>query len=288
MISTRLWRWFGMIVIIGLPSIVQAQVPGAPTNPQPIEGATLSGNQLSWTAGANTTSYDVVLGETDATMKPLTMVDPTATTITIGQSLTIGKTYSWKVTAHNAAGTTPAGPFHFVLSSASPVAIPTTSAGAQTTLQNLGFGVAVSLQWNILDPPIINDASIDANGIVRVNTRGNTTPGFMLEMHYLAKKWNNNLTGFGPFVAVQPGGNSQIISGVGAGGMIDWKVGADATARKGFGLGFGYMAIPSAKTLGDEFTPNKPAPIGPGGTPIPIRFETRDKGALLMILAFTF
>jgi len=155
-------------------------------------------------------------------------------------------------------------------------------------LQNLGFGVALSLQWSAFGPAIINDASVDANGIVRVDTRANTSPGFMLEMHYLAVKSKSQMTGFGPFVAVQPGGSSQIISAVGAGGMIDWKVGSDPTGRKGFGLGFGYAANPAAKTLGDEFVPNKPAPTGPGGQPLPIRFETRDKGAVLLVLAFTF
>jgi hypothetical protein len=166
--------------------------------------------------------------------------------------------------------------------------LPTTGAGAQSTLQNLGFGVAIGLQWNILKPSIITDASIDANGIVRVNTRANTNPGFMLEMHYLPWKRKNGLTGFGPFVAIQPGGNNQIISAVGAGGMIDWKLGSDPSGRKGFGLGLGYASIPAAKTLGDEFVPNKPAPVGSGGTPLAIRFETRDKGSVLLLLAFTF
>jgi len=104
-------------------------------------------------------------------------------------------------------------------------------------------------------------------------------------MHYLMHKWNEEKTGMGPFVAVQPG-TDQVISTVGAGWMIDWKV--DATSRKGFGLGLGYAARPQAKTLGDEFVDGKPAPLGPNGQPLPIRFEIRDKGSLLAVLSFTF
>jgi hypothetical protein len=131
----------------------------------------------------------------------------------------------------------------------------------------------------------------------------------MLEMHYLAKKFNNGNEGLGPFVAVQPGGTSQIISSVGAGLLWDWKISSGGnstttttdsngkqkttksstpnTSRKGFGLGFGYASIPAAKTLGDEFVPNTPAPTS-GGKPLPIRFETRDKGSLMLLLSFTF
>lgn len=63
---------------------------------------------------------------------------------------------------------------------------------------------------------------------------------------------------------------------------------ADTAKRTGFGLGFGYASIPSAKTLGDEFVPNTKGPIGSDGKPLPIRFETRDKGSIMMILSFTF
>ena len=71
--------------------------------------------------------------------------------------------------------------------------------------------------------------------------------------------------------------------------MINWKIESDdKTSRKGFGLGFGYAARPSAKTLGDEFKDGQPAPVDSTGKPLPIRFETRDKGSVLLVLAFTF
>jgi len=182
-------------------------------------------------------------------------------------------------------------------------------SNTSSQLKDLGFGVALGLQWNVLKPPIINDATIDGNGFVRVNTRANTSPSLMLESHYLVKKFGKlSDKGLGPFVAVQPGGNNQVISSVGAGILFDWKINpgitttttegdkttkttvktADTAKRTGFGLGFGYASIPSAKTLGDEFVPNAKAPIGPDGKPLPIRFETRDKGSIMMILSFTF
>lgn len=66
-------------------------------------------------------------------------------------------------------------------------------------------------------------------------------------------------------------------------------LGNDATARQGFGLGVGYESIPAAQTLGDEFVDGKPAPLGPDGkTPLPLRYETRDKGSLLVIFSVVF
>jgi len=279
-------RWI-LVLLVGLPSALLAQVPGVPTSPQPEDHApgVAIGTTLSWTGGANSSSYDVNFG----TVNPPPQASPGQSTLSYKPKITLvaGQTYYWSVTAHNANGQTPSPVWSFTVASDAQT-LPATGAAATSTLQNLGFGVALSLQWNILNPPIINDATIDANGIVRVNARANTSPGFMLEMHYLPVKWKQGLTGFGPFVAVQPGGNNQIISSVGAGDMIDWKVGSDPSGRKGFGLGFGYASIPVAKTLGDEFVPNQSAPVGKDGKSLPLRFETRDKGSVLLVLAFTF
>jgi hypothetical protein len=283
----RWCRWLLALVVLGIPVAVCAQaVPPAATSPQPAPGATgvLANVTLTWT-GTNATSFDVAFGT--AQQPPSVATNVTASSYQPTIALVGGSTYYWSITPHNATGATAAPPvWSFTVGNTNN--LPTTAASAQSTLQNLGFGVALSLQWNAFGPPIVTDATVDGNGIVRVNTRANTSPGFMLEMHYLPWKTQSKMTGFGPFVAVQPGGTDQIISAVGAGGMIDWKVGSDPSTRKGFGLGFGYAAIPAAKTLGDEFVPNQPAPTGPGGTPLPIRYETRDKGSILLVLSFTF
>lgn len=172
---------------------------------------------------------------------------------------------------------------------------PAPPAPGSNPLDKLGFGVALGFRWNVLKPDLVNDATVDANGIVRVNTRSNTAAGMWLETHYFFTRSKNGVQsnfGHGPFVGVQAG-SDQIIQAVGLGYMVGWKVGDPPPAgsdkrRMGFGLGFGYAAVPSAKTLGDEFVANQPAPKGPDGKPLPVRFETRDKGSVMVILSVTF
>jgi hypothetical protein len=180
------------------------------------------------------------------------------------------------------------------LSHSTPTALNVQLAATTDTLKNdLGFGIALGLTTNVTGPNIVTNATIDANGIVRVNTRANTTAGLMLETHYYiwprppadgeddTRRW-----GTGPFVAAQPG-SSQIISAVGAGWMFGFRR-AKGTRPSGFGLGVGYEAIPAAQVLGSEFVDGKPAPLGPNGSPLPIRFETQDKGSLMVILSVSF
>ena len=198
--------------------------------------------------------------------------------------------------------TSPAATTQFTLVVQAPPATPQNSQVTPpgSTLKNdFGFGVALGLSWNAYGPDIVNNASIDANGIVRVNTRANTNAGFMLESHYYvlprAKKANpdngkvpfdTRAVGFGPFVCAQPG-SSQIITAVGAGLMFGWRRQTGVTPS-GFGLGFGYEAIPSAQVLGSEFVNGQPAPLGPDKLPLPLRYETQDKGSILFILSVSF
>jgi hypothetical protein len=175
-----------------------------------------------------------------------------------------------------------------------PIALNVQLAANTDTLKNdLGFGIALGLTTNVTGPNIVTNATIDANGIVRVNTRANTTAGLMLETHYFI--WprppaddvqDNRKWGTGPFVAAQPG-TSQIISAVGAGWMVGFRR-PKGSRPSGFGLGVGYEAIPSAQVLGSEFVDGKPAPLGPNGVPLPIRFETQDKGSLMVVLSVSF
>jgi hypothetical protein len=150
--------------------------------------------------------------------------------------------------------------------------------------------VALGFEHNVYGPDIVTNASIDANGIVRVNTRANTTVGFMLEMHDYWKVWGqpsdkSGEWGLGPFIAIRPG-TDQVISAVGAGLMFGRTV--DSTGKKGLGFGFGYEAIPQAQVLGAGFVANQPAPLGPNGMPLPLTYQTRDKGSFIAIASFTF
>jgi hypothetical protein len=209
----------------------------------------------------------------------------TTATYTLPTTITGDNGATFKVTVTNATGS--------VTSSAAVLTVTSdTDTSASSNLKNnFGFGVAVGLTVNVVGPNIVNNATVDANGIVRVNTRANTTAGFLLETHYFIWNWPKACTstcvrGTGPFVAAQPG-TSQIISGIGAGWMLGFRrpVGQKPS---GFALGVGYEAIPAAQVLGSEFVPGKPAPTGPGGAPLPIRYETQDKGSLLAIFSVTF
>ena len=172
------------------------------------------------------------------------------------------------------------------------------TSASDTLKNNFGFGVALGLAANVTGPNIVTNATVDANGIVRVNTRANTSAGFMLESHYFiwptppspaklrADGEDTRWWGVGPFVAAQPG-SSQIISAVGAGVMIGFRRPKGSTPS-GFGLGIGYEAIPAAQVLGKEFVDGQKAPIGPNGQPLSIRYETQDKGSVLVVLSGTF
>jgi hypothetical protein len=173
----------------------------------------------------------------------------------------------------------------------------TTGTASDQLKNNFGFGVALGLSANVTGPNIVNNATIDANGMVRVNTRANTSAGFMLETHYYVfprattdmlngTEPDNRSWGIGPFVAAQPG-SSQIIEAVGAGLMIGFRRPKGSTPS-GFGLGLGYEAIPSAQVLGSEFVDGQKAPVGSNGQPLPIRYETQDKGSVLVVLSVTF
>lgn len=179
---------------------------------------------------------------------------------------------------------------------------PGTAAGAAATStsdtlkRDFGFGVALGVTTKVKGANIVTSAVIDASGVVRVNTRANTTAGFMLETHYYVyprpKKaaldggTDDRPWGVGPFVAVLPG-TSPLIQAVGGGLMLGFRR-PKGTTPSGFGLGVGYEAIPAAQVLGSEFVDRQPAPKGPNGMPLPIRYETEDKGALLLILSVNF
>ena len=151
-----------------------------------------------------------------------------------------------------------------------------------SSLDALGFGAGLGFRWNVYEPDIVSEATVDANGIVRVNKRNNTQAGLVLETHYFAYRRSN--FGIGPFVAVQTG-SENLIESVGLGLMFGWEVNDEG---RGFGLGFGYSAQPRAKVLGPEFVENQPAPKNASGQPLAVRLQERDKGAIVAVLSVIF
>ncbi len=302
--------WTGVILVLILSAgseRLTAQnftISASPFLPSPVTiGGTASSTITVRSTGGFNQSVNLSLGATcpagaSCTLAPQS-VTPTAGGVT--STLTIVPTGSTALQSTvTITGTSGA------LSNQNSVALNVSGGTNSTTLSasdnlktNFGFGVALGLSANVTGPNIVNNATIDANGIVRVNTRANTTAGFMLETHYFIwphpptdAQWQaNNQTdtrswGTGPFVAAQPG-SSQIIQAVGAGWMIGFGRHKGLTPS-GFGLGVGYESIPAAQVLGSEFVDGQPAPKGPSGTPLPIRYETEDKGSVLVILSVTF
>lgn len=271
-----------------------------------------SSNSLSVTQGGNVTATITVTpsGGFTAAVTPTVTGLPAGATATFSPA-TLNSPYTGGTTLTiTTSGSTAVGMYPFTVGTSTtpppiaPLAVALTvgsapgSGSASDTLKNdFGFGVALGLSTNVTGADIVNNATIDANGIVRVNTRANTAAGFMLETHYYiwprptaamldgtspdTRSW-----GVGPFVAAQPG-SAQIISAVGAGAMIGFRR-PKGTTPSGFGLGLGYEAIPAAQVLGNEFVNGQPAPVGPNGQPLSIRYETEDKGALLIVLSVAF
>lgn len=157
---------------------VSAQAPAAPGSPNPPSGQTgvAATTSVQWGQVAGATSYDVNFGSSN----PPTSAQTNLTSLTYQPKTALidGTTYYWQVIAHNATGQTASPIWSFTVAT-----MPTTAAEGQSVLQNLGFGIALGLEWNVASPDIVNDAEVDSTGIVRVNTRANTNPGFVLEMH---------------------------------------------------------------------------------------------------------
>ena len=157
--------------------------------------------------------------------------------------------------------------------------------GDKNTIAGMKFGVGLSFTWDTVDRQRVEDATVDANGVVRVTKKNDAIARVMLETHYFFKLRGKETTGWGPFVAAQPG-SDEIINALGAGFMFGWRRKQDSD--ESFNLGFGYSVDPATKVLGDEFVENKPAPPGPDGRPLPVRFQTRDQGGFLMLASFTW
>jgi hypothetical protein len=125
------------------------------------------------------------------------------------------------------------------------------------------------------------------------SARNITTPMTRLERRTVrnaasAKATCTHSFGWGPFLGVQAGADNNIISGVGAGLMFGWKMGADPDSHASLNFGIGYAALPAVKSLGSEFIENQKAPVDSSGKPLPVRYETHDAGGVMMMASFTF
>jgi hypothetical protein len=85
---------------------------------------------------------------------------------------------------------------------------------------------------------------------------------------------------------LQPG-DDEIIQAIGAGIMFGFRRGQPDNASS-FNFGVGYVVEPSVQVLGDEFMENMAAPLDPDGNVIPVRFQERDQGGLLLLASFSW
>lgn len=161
---------------------------------------------------------------------------------------------------------------------------------AERTFAGLKFGVGLSFTSDTGTHDRVEEATVDANGFVRVTKTSNGLARIMLEAHYFfppksgkASAGGEGNWGWGPFVAVQPGSN-EIINALGMGILVGWR--HDKESNQSFNLGLGYSVDPSTKVLGDEFVEDQLAPKGPDGKPLAVRFKTREQKGWLLLASF--
>lgn len=150
----------------------------------------------------------------------------------------------------------------------------------------INFGVGISVTADTGSRDRVSAASIDANGIVRVDKKDDVRARVMLETHAFVKTWGDPRRGVGPFIALQPG-TDEIIEAIGIGVMFGFKR-TDAEDSDSFNIGIGFVVDPAVRVLGDEFVENMPAPLDSMGNVIPVRFQERDQGGILLLGSFSW
>jgi hypothetical protein len=169
-----------------------------------------------------------------------------------------------------------------------PSAMAGEAPGSSTLFGGLRFGIGLGVTIDTGSRDRVEEAIVDTNGYVRVNETSNINARFLLETHFLGFGEKVRRSGvssaWGPFIALQPG-TDDIVEAIGLGMMYGWK---RKDAEQSFNIGFGLMADPSTKVLGDEFQENRPAPTDPSGRPLPVRLQTRDQGGILLFASFSW
>lgn len=180
--------------------------------------------------------------------------------------------------------------------------------GSIRKFAGLKFGAGLSVTRDLGGRDRIGDVRLDANRRVRVFDRNNTPARVMVESHYFFtpchsflsirynecewvkdatdKKWrqvvdNRARWGWGPFVALQPGGND-VIDAIGAGLMVGFRRGLQT--NESFNLGFGIVVDPNTKVLARDIEEGGLLP--PNETDI--RLEDTTQTGLLFLASFSF
>lgn len=158
----------------------------------------------------------------------------------------------------------------------------------------INFGVGISLTSDIGNNSRITNASLDANGIVRVAHDNDSVARIMLETHYFFETPENaddpwsflgmvipDKWGHGPFLAIQPG-TDEIIEAIGFGWMVGFR--KNEENNESWNVGLGYIVDPSVQVLGDGISENAILPDGESE----IRFKNTSQDGVFLIFSFTF
>lgn len=186
---------------------------------------------------------------------------------------------------------------------------PDPSDDASQNFGGIKLGAGLSFTADLGSKDRIGGASRDESGIVRVSDQNNSRARIMLEGHYFFEpcgsllglrrnvcvpKEEHDYTaagpdrlrystwGWGPFVAIQPGGDDKVIDAIGMGLMVGFR--KDPETKASFNFGVGLVIDPNTNVLGDGIVANQPLP--PGETEVRLK-ETSQKG-VLFLASFSF
>lgn len=171
------------------------------------------------------------------------------------------------------------------------------SDGDASPLDKFGFGAAITVTVDYGAHDRVDEASL-VNGVVRVSKERNVIARIMLETHYLFAPDSRFLGrgaakedyGWGPFFAVEPGGDGDLVDAVALGVLWSFSKGIsdpgtprvrDGQIRKAFNLGVGIVVDPKTKILGDGVEPDKPLPAGE----TEIRFKETDQWGVVVLFS---
>ncbi|PTQ63627.1 hypothetical protein C8J45_105203 [Sphingomonas sp. PP-CE-3G-477] len=149
----------------------------------------------------------------------------------------------------------------------------------------LKFGVGISFTLDSGDNDRVTEASL-VNGVVRVDDEDNGRARIMLESHYFFTpdwQWTGlqkGVWGVGPFVSLQPG-TDNIIEAIGMGLMFGFR---RSSGKESFNLGFGMIADPNTRVLGDGVFADRPLPNGE----TEVRFKEEMQRGFLILSSFSF
>lgn len=146
----------------------------------------------------------------------------------------------------------------------------------------VGIAVVAALSKAVIEEAVLvpeECAEGCTEQIVRSSKSRTVTTRLLLESHYFFTPGKEEMIGFGPFLAVQPG-TEEIIEAAGLGIMVGFR---RKLKKESFNIGLGVLVEPEVKALGKGLERDKPLPAGDT-----LRFQRRALASLLVLASFSF